>query len=63
MKMKNIILALTVAVLGTACSDWFDVSPFSLKDDFAAVFAEGEEFCGLLEKDSSGYFKYSFVIN
>ncbi|MBQ1628607.1 MAG: tRNA pseudouridine(55) synthase TruB [Treponema sp.] len=44
-------------------SDWFDVSPFSLKDDFAAVFAEGEEFCGLLEKDSSGYFKYSFVIN
>lgn len=27
MKIKNIILALTVAVLGSACSDWFDVSP------------------------------------
>lgn len=43
-------------------SDWFDISPFSVEDDFAAVFTDGSEFCGLLEKDSSGYFKYSFVI-
>lgn len=27
MKIKNIFLTLTVAVAGSACSDWFDVSP------------------------------------
>lgn len=27
MKIKNIFLTLAVAVAGSACSDWFDVSP------------------------------------
>ena len=36
MKIKNIILALAVAILGSACSDWFDVSPKTdiKSDDF-----------------------------
>lgn len=48
---------------GKLHSDWFDLSPFSIKEKFAAVFAENNSFAGLLEKDENGYFKYSFVVH
>ena len=48
---------------GKLHSDWFDLSPFSIKEKFAAVFAEDNSFAGLLEKDENGYFKYSFVVH
>ena len=44
-------------------SDWFDVSPFSVQEPFAAVFTSDGELAGLLEKGESGYFSYSFVIH
>ena len=48
---------------GKLRSDWFTVSPFSIENEFAVVFSSGSQMCGLLQKNSSGYFQYSFVIN
>ncbi|MBD5442321.1 MAG: tRNA pseudouridine(55) synthase TruB [Treponema sp.] len=46
---------------GKLSSSLFDVSPFSLKTEFAAVFTSHNTFAGLLQKNESGYFSYSFV--
>lgn len=43
-------------------SDMFTTSPFELKEQYAAVFTESEDFKGLLEKNETGYFRYSFVV-
>ena len=48
---------------GKLSSKMFTTSPFSITENMAAVFSEGEEFLGLLEKDTNGYFKYSFVVH
>lgn len=48
---------------GKLHSDWFDVSPFSIKENFAAVFTSDDSFIGLLEKAENGYFRYSFVVH
>ncbi len=48
---------------GKLHSDWFTVSPFSIDNEFAAVFSADSQLCGLLQKNASGYFQYSFVIN
>lgn len=42
-------------------SDMFTVSPFSIKEQYAAVFTEAEDFKGLLQKNEKGYFRYAFV--
>lgn len=44
-------------------SSMFTSSPFELDEHFAAVFNEQGIFCGLLEKNESGYFRYSFVVS
>ena len=46
---------------GKLRSAMFDVSPFTLQEDFAAVFTSDERFAGLLQKDCEGYFGYAFV--
>lgn len=46
---------------GKLSSSLFDVSPFSLATEFAAVFTSHDTFAGLLQKNESGYFSYSFV--
>ena len=46
---------------GKLSSSLFDVSPFSLKTEFAAVFTASEQFAGLLQKNERGCFTYCFV--
>lgn len=47
---------------GKLSSSMFTVSPFTLCQEFAAVFTNSGQFAGLLQKDSNGYFKYAFVV-
>lgn len=48
---------------GKLASSMFNISPFTIQNEFAAVFTEENEFAGLLQKDKNGYFKYSFVVH
>lgn len=44
-------------------SDMFINSPFSIKENVAAVFTEDKVFKGVLEKNNQGYFGYGFVLH
>src|SRR5574344_159245 len=46
---------------GKLSSSMFNISPFIIAQDFAAVFTKEQDFAGLLQKDENGYFKYAFV--
>ena len=48
---------------GKLSSSMFNVSPFTINEEYAAVFTQNGAFAGLLQKDSNGYFKYSFVVS